>query len=462
MGAGPAHAGTALVGATGANLGAQAATSSAPEDSLAPAMAAPDTALAEPGTTMAAPDTTEAETAPAESTAAPGAGPIVVYGRATLTDGKPLAQVNVALFTGGLEATSAETDTSGAYSMRVTVAVTTDETVVMWFTPPRGMGLVRSIVVLNESKAARQAREFNPCLRRVPLSDSTLVDVQILDQQTYATKIEESGCMEKAEEELVEYDLKYDLQPGQTFTISSTSSDHFIQQVGGTEMAVDTESSVDMLATVDSVTADGMYLAIEYTDRKSTTNNPQARGSVDYTVLLGKKVSVLLSPRGELSKFTGFEELPEIEIGPGRPLNSETYINEMKVMFPVLADHPVAQGDIWSHDQTVTENAPGGGVSKATVKTVYKLSGETTFQGQDCLKIDANSSFTVNGTGQNQGSSFTIDVSGTGTSTIYFSPDSGMMIEVSGKSRAEGSFESMGMKLPVIDEATTKVTVTLQ
>jgi hypothetical protein len=460
MGAGHVSALTAVSSAATAPLGAQAAASSAPADSAAPGLATPDTAMAAPDTTEAAP--APAEPAPAEPTAAPGTQPFVVYGHTTLSDGKPLPAVNVALFAGGLEAASAVTDTGGAYSMEPRIDPSNDETVVVWFTPPRGMGLVRNIVVLKESRAARQAREFNPCLARVPLSDSTLVDVQVLDQQSYAAQIEESGCMEKAEEELVEYDLKYDLQPSQSFTITSSSSDHFKQQIGGTEMAVNTTTSIGMLATVDSVTADGMDLGIEYTDRKSTTDNPQARGSVDFTVLLGKKVSVVLSPRGELSKFTGFETLPEIETSPEQVLDEQNYVNEMKTIFPVLADHPVAQGDTWTSERIVREDAPGGGVSTATINTTYKLVGEAVFQGQDCLRIDANATFTVKGSGQSRGNPFTVDMSGTGTSTIYFSPDSGMMLEMSGKSKAEGSFESMGMKIPVVDEGETKVTVALQ
>jgi hypothetical protein len=460
MSAGHANAQTADSSAVTAPLGAQAAQSSAPADSAAPALATPDTAMAAPDTAGA--EAAAGETAPSQPMATPGTQPIVVYGHATVSDGKPLPEVNVSLFAGGLEAASAVTDTGGAYSMEPSIDRSKDETVVVWFTPPRGMGLVRNIVVLNESRAARKSRQFNPCLARVPLGDSTLVDVQILDQQSYATKIEESGCMEKAEEELVEYDLKYDLQAGSSFTIASSSSDHFTQQFGGTEMAVNTSSTVGMLATVDSVTADGMDLGIEYTDRKSTTDNPQVRGSVDFTVLLGKKVSLLLSPRGELSKFAGFEALPQIETAPEHTLDEQKYMNEMKSIFPVLADHPVAEGDTWSSERIVREDAPGGGVSTATINTTYKLMGEAVYQDRDCLRIDASSTFSVKGSGQNRGNPFTIDMSGTGTSTIYFSQEMGMMLEMSGKSKAEGSFDSMGMKIPVVDEGETKVTISLQ
>ena len=439
-------------GAAGAQTAAED-TSAAPQEMRAPA---PSDTAAPTAPDTAAPKASAAATAPAKG------GGVVVYGRTTLSNGMPLPEVTADLFVAGLEAATATTDADGVFSMSCALEGTADETVVMWFTPPPGLGLVREIVVLKESKAAVEVRLYGPCVTRVPLGDSTRVDVQVLDQQSYAARIEESGCMDLMKEEIPEYNPKYELSVGSTFSLVTSSSNRFSQQFGGTEMAVTSRSAVTYFAQVDSVTSDGMVLSLEYRDRKLTTDNPEATGSVDFAPLLGKKVSALLSPQGGLSRFAGFDALPEIAMGAGETVDRERYVSELKQVFPTLAAGAVSPGDKWTGEQIVKEPMGAEGSTSVTVSTTYTLVGETVVRGVDCLEIDSQFIVSVKGQGVTQGSPFSLKMNGSGTAKIYFAHGRGMLLEMSGKSSTEGTIESMGMNIPVKSEDETKVEVTLQ
>lgn len=439
-------------GAAAASSGAQAPPSPAPADTTAPAEAV----QAAP----AAPDTSMPKPTPVR--AADSGRATVIYGTATLENGYPLPELTAILFVGGLEEASATTDTSGVYSIRHPIDMSSDETVVLWFTPPRGMGFMRDIVVLRESRAARETRQFGPCMPHVPLSDSTLVDVVVLDQQAYAAKLQESGCMDLVEEPAGEYELKYDLSAGDSFVLRTSSSNKRSQTLAGEEMAVTTGYTSTYDVVVDSVGPNGMALAIEYQNRTYTTGSSQARGSVNFAPLIGQKAFATLSSQGEFSRPIGFDALPEIEIGPNQTLDKDAYVKELKHLFPTLSAGPVEEGGTWQHDYTVNETGAEGGLTAIKVDVTYTLVGETTFQGVPCFEIDAESVITVKGQGSRGGTPFTLNMSGTGSAKIYFDSERGMVLEKRGTSKVEGAIESSGMSIPLVNEGESSLEVDFQ
>jgi hypothetical protein len=441
-----------IAGGATASAAPQDPTPAAPPDTTAPAEPA---VAAEP-----APDTTIAEPEPVEIVST-GAG-IVIYGTATLSNGYPLAEVTATLFVGGLEEESATTDTSGVYTMRHAIDPAADETVVLWFTPPRGMGLVREIFVLKESRAARETRQFGPCMERIQIADSTLVDIVVLNQQEYATKLEESGCMDIVVELGVEYDFSYNLASGDAFTMTTTSTGRITRTFGNEEMAVNTNSAATFAAVVDSVGEDGMALELTYQSREFSTDSPEVRGSVDFTPLIGQKVNVNLSSIGEVSRFNGFEALPGIEVGPNETLDRDAYVNELKNLLPRLSGGPVAEGGSWTDEYSIRESGEQGGVTTIAVSTTYTVVGETTLGATPCLEIDFESTVSVNGTGTTRGVPFTMEMAGEGSGKIYFDHERGMLLEQSSTVRVEGAIESSVMTIPIVNEAETKLEVALQ
>ena len=414
----------------------------APADSLSAAPAAPDSLP----TGVTRPDTA----APA---APSGPNEVAIYGLVSDANAMPMAGINVDLFVAGLEERSAVTDTSGMFSMTHPIDPAADETVVMWFTPPRGMGLVREIVVLKESEASAMRGHYGPCVTRTALGPSTYVEIQILDQAGYAAKIEESGCMETAGGmgDAV-FELRYNLPAGQTFTMTSASTERSKPEGEDVEPRT-TESKASYQVTVESSTEEGLALQLEYTEREAT-------GEVDFSPLIGQTATLLLSPTGELSRFAGFDVLPEISAGP-MSLSSQAYINELRILLPALPVGEVGQGDSWTDELRFQEPLPGG-TANVTVNVTYTLRGQTMFGGSNCLEIGSEYTFAFAGQGEMQGTPFTVSVDGTGTEKIYFAHERGMMLEKTDQRRTTSKFESRGMSFPTEDETQTTVTVTLQ
>jgi len=440
-------------GAAEASSGTQAPPPPAPADTTAPAEGAVPA--------VAVPDTLVPESTPVRIPST-GAGS-VIYGTVTLSNGYPLPALTTTLFVGGLEEASATTDTSGVFSIRHSFDMSADETVVLWFTPPRGMGLVREIIVLKESRATSEMRQFGPCMTRVPLSDSTLVDLVLLDQPSFAKKLEESGCMDLAVEELgPAYEAGYGLATGDRFTLATSSSSRFAQIFSGQEMAVNTGSTANYSVVVDTVGPDGLALEVEYQDRTYTTDSPQARGGVDFTPLAGQKVNMTLSAMGELSRYVGFETLPEIEVSPNETLNRERYVNEFKTVFPTFPGGPIAEGGSWTNDYSVKETDDEGGLTTIDVSVTYTLAGETVFQGTPCLEIDAEAIVTVKGQGTMRGTPYTMNMSGTGSEKVYFAHEIGMLLQKSGTTKLEGAIESSGMSIPIVSEGEHSFEISLQ
>lgn len=431
-----------------------AAAQQAPVDTLAvpaPTEAPPDTMPAE----MAEPDTAMARVAPA------GPAEVMVYGLVTDANGLPMAGVSVNLFLAGLEEQSAVTDTSGAFSLTQRLDMAADETVVMWFTPPRGMGFVRELVVLKESKASAAGGHYGPCVTKAFLTPSTFLEVQILDQASYAKKIEELGCMDMAAGMGdATYELRYDLPGGQTLTMTSSTSERSLSG-GGAAEATTTEAMVEYTVTVQTAGTEGLALELEYKNRELTSDAPGSAGDVDFSTLIGQKASLFISPVGELSRFAGFDALPEIAMGPVVSLNSERYINELRTLLPVLPAEPVGRGDSWSKEYRFQQGLPGG-TGNVTINVTYTLTGQTMVRGINCLEIDSEFTTSFSGQGEMRGAPYTMTMDGSGTEKIYFAHERGMMLEKSGQSKMTGGTESQGMTFPMDQESSSTVQIVFQ
>jgi hypothetical protein len=169
-----------------------------------------------------------------------------------------------------------------------------------------------------------------------------------------------------------------------------------------------------------------------------------------------------LSSVGELSRFSGFDVLPQIEINPSETLERESYVNEVRYMFRVLPDGPVAEGGTWTNDYTIRETDDEGGLTTIDVSLTFSLVGETVLNGIPCLEIDAETSVTIKGQGTMRGTPFTMNMSGAGSGKIYFAHERGMLLEIRGSTRAEGSIESSVMTIPVVSEIESSLEVSLQ
>ena len=255
------------------------------------------------------------------------------------------------------------------------------------------------------------------------------------------------------------YNIKYDLSPGSKFTLSYTSDDTRIFKMG--ERQAKSEVNTDFELSFNTISGDlntGFTLEAVINGFDVQSRGPIESPSPDFSPLKGKKIGFVLTPLGKVHGYSGFESLPEIDLGPEGKLNRDRYISNFKYLFPVFPEKSVQTGESWQDKFTETVTDEGG---KTTVVTdvIYTLSGETLKDGHECLIIDTKFNLEVNGKGKSQGADFTITSTGTGDGVIYFAKDKGFVIYMETNIGSKGEMSVSANKFPLFSETTTKVAV---
>jgi hypothetical protein len=155
----------------------------------------------------------------------------------------------------------------------------------------------------------------------------------------------------------------------------------------------------------------------------------------------GKRVSVSLSSSGKISSFTGIDSLPAVLIRPERRVfRSQDYLNDLVDAFPQLPPVPVGIGDSWFYETMLSDRFVAGQIG---LKCEYKYTvlADTVIAGQNCLKCLGE--FTLKGRGQGLDEMtrirLDVDLSGTGTDTLLFAYNKGMVLERNTYSSVSGT-----------------------
>jgi hypothetical protein len=166
----------------------------------------------------------------------------------------------------------------------------------------------------------------------------------------------------------------------------------------------------------------------------------------DLGTVIGKSFQMTLSPLGKEGGFSGTEEL-QYQLGPTGKRNIDS---SFKDIFPNLADKPVKIGDTWTETGDVTEKAGNIDVHVIT-GSVNTLQGLDMVNGLECVKIEAKTTGTLEGSGEQMGNKFTFKGTVKGSSTWYFAYKKGIFVNSKSNSETEGKVEvtAMGMTIPM-------------
>jgi hypothetical protein len=114
-------------------------------------------------------------------------------------------------------------------------------------------------------------------------------------------------------------------------------------------------------------------------------------------------------------------------------------------------------GDSWT-DSSETNQLQNGGIVKATTVTQYTHAGDTTFAGVSAIKVTVSGNTKIEGTGNMQGSDFTVE--GTGkTAGAYFLGRDGTLLggDTTNDADITISVEAVGMVIPMKQSTKSKV-----
>jgi len=122
-----------------------------------------------------------------------GASETTVSGMVVDSNGKPLKDVSVKLYVGGLLLSEAVTSLDGGFEMYELIDYARDVTIDLWFVPT-DPNLVMENVILKESSAAIENNLYSDCITRVRLDPITDVVVRLGDLETRIERMKASGC----------------------------------------------------------------------------------------------------------------------------------------------------------------------------------------------------------------------------------------------------------------------------
>jgi hypothetical protein len=256
--------------------------------------------------------------------------------------------------------------------------------------------------------------------------------------------------------------LAYKVPAGQSFTMSTSTSSNITTEQMGQSMSIDMTSSTETAYKAVAAQADGsMQYEMEYKARKQSVQSPMGGGDTDFSTWIGKKVQFNLSPRGEVSGFLGFDQLPEISTASGEKLTGELVQKGVEQEFTKFPEGPVKMGKSWNTKDS-TEVPYGGSSLKSIVETKYTPKDRVKIDGMDCLKIEFEGKESLSGTFEQQGAEIEISRQTTSTGVLIFAIDKGMVVSIEGSSTGATQIYIAAASMTIPQNMTTKSSMTVK
>jgi hypothetical protein len=146
------------------------------------------------GPTDPPPTTTGAPTRIMTQSSYAGSSETTISGIVVGKDGKPLVDIAIKLYVGGLLTSEQLSSSDGSFEFTELIDYARDVTVDVWFLP-NDPNLIMENVLLKESTAAVQHGLYSPCVKRVRLDTITDFVVRLVDQKTRLEQLKRSGCL---------------------------------------------------------------------------------------------------------------------------------------------------------------------------------------------------------------------------------------------------------------------------
>jgi len=270
-----------------------------------------------------------------------------------------------------------------------------------------------------------------------------------------------SDAGSSAPDSVTKHELRYRLPQGTRFELDMVADQDIKQATPERDASAKIHHRRLFDATVQSATPDGLDIRFEYKERSYVSDNPAFGDTADFSQLIGKQVEVLVAPAGKVSSFRGFLALPEVAlVKERRTMTRQDYVNDFVAVFPELPNAPVGVGDSWNYTTQVYERFVAGQIG-ITIDMEYTVMADTVTAGLKCFKCLGK--YTVKGRGQgiDEGSGIRLDVdlSGSGTDTMYFAYEKGMFLGSQSRMVIKGTASNMPLRFATNLEYDTRPVV---
>lgn len=254
-------------------------------------------------------------------------------------------------------------------------------------------------------------------------------------------------------------EINYRMNPGQVFTMTTEATTVITTKNSGQTVTVDMASMNETLYRALAVNPDGtLTLEMEYKNMKQTAKTPMGDGETDFSTWTGKKTRFNISPRGALSEYAGFDQLPEITTATGEKVNGDMIQKSISTQFFELPDHPVRIGESWTV-KTTNDIPYGGGTLKQEETTTFTVLEKVNMEGMDCLKINAEGTGKLSGVFEQMGTQLELTRDSKSTGTIYFAVEKGMYIFLESTSASKGQVYVPAAAMTIPQDISSKMSL---
>lgn len=253
--------------------------------------------------------------------------------------------------------------------------------------------------------------------------------------------------------------LNYRLASGQTWAYHTTTKQSTNMEMMGQPIDIETDILFNYsLKGIGSDEQKNLLAEVSIDTANITADSPQGKQTFDLSPLIGKNFGLTLSPMGEELQYSGIDSLPEIDFGQmsGGKRNARSFFLNP---FPNLPQNPIKIGETWT---VIDERTMPQGSMEITVKTestniIEKLEF---VDSMECLKINIQSTGTLDGAGQQMGMDMIFEGDLESTATMYFAYKKGIFVKLTSEQFAEATIAVTGqtsMTIPLTQETNTEI-----
>lgn len=252
--------------------------------------------------------------------------------------------------------------------------------------------------------------------------------------------------------------LTYSLAEGQALHYTSTAANTVNTEQMGQAFTIDQGQDIDFTIAGKGKDAEGNFLAdLKLNAYSQTMEGVPGMQPPDVSHIPGTTLEYIFTPRGKRIALNDPDsimvDLGQMNGGP-QPLTAL-----IQAILATLPEGVKKIGDTWTDvRQDTTERMNMEVVNSSEI--TYTVEAEETVNGYKCLKIVAETTGTIDGSGETQGMQLTIEGDLETTSTIFFAYMEQKMIKQVMESFSESTVVISGpvnMTQPVVTEGTMTI-----
>jgi hypothetical protein len=217
------------------------------------------------------------------------------------------------------------------------------------------------------------------------------------------------------------YDLKYKFQAGKTYLYQENTQNDITQTMMGSEMKIRNTSSNLIRVTSENKTEKGTRLNVSLDSAYVTLSMPMKDTAYSVDQLINKRVSILLSPEGEILEREMIDtvNLQDEMMQMGK--------REAIQFFKFAPDRKINKGESWIVNHVDSLDMMGG-KTLMTSEMEFTIAGNEERNGYSVLRIPFKGKIKIEGGGTIMGYEFFIEGNGSSFGDLYFAPKEGIPV----------------------------------